>query len=142
MVYWTAHQAQAMNTHNGSVRLWIESQKCWIHLPQEIQKSYLGRSYGAGGGQRGVARRLSMDEPCLTLTTSPCQKRTERCHPLETRPLNVREYARIQTYPDDYVFSGSVASQYRQIGNSVPVSLAYHVASFIKRLLNANACVS
>ena len=115
---------------------------CWIHLPQEIQKSYLGRSYGAGGGQRGVARRLSMDEPCLTLTTSPCQKRTERCHPLETRPLNVREYARIQTYPDDYFFSGSLASQYRQIGNSVPVSLAYYVALSIKRLLNANACVS
>lgn len=115
---------------------------CWIHLPQEIQKSYLGRSYGAGGGQRGVARRLSMDEPCLTLTTSPCQKRTEKCHPLETRPLNVREYARIQTYPDDYFFSGSVASQYRQIGNSVPVSLAYHVALSIKKLLNANACVS
>jgi DNA (cytosine-5)-methyltransferase 1 len=69
-----------------------------------------------------------MDEPSLTLTTSPAQKQTERCHPTETRPLSVREYARIQTFPDYYKFAGSSAAQYKQIGNAVPVELAYHVA--------------
>lgn len=49
------------------------------------------------------------------------QKQTERCHPEETRPLTVREYARVQTFPDDWAFCGSVGSQYKQIGNAVPV---------------------
>lgn len=97
---------------------------CWIHLPVELQKAYLGKSYESGGGKRGILRRLSMDEPSLTLLCSPSQKQTERCHPLENRPLSVREYARIQTFPDDYSFYGSMSSQYKQIGNAIPVRLA------------------
>jgi DNA (cytosine-5)-methyltransferase 1 len=109
---------------------------CWVDLPADIQKAYMGeKGLAAGGGKRGMARRLSMNEQCLTLTTSPCQKQTERCHPLETRPLNVREYARIQTFPDSYTFSGSVAKQYMQIGNAVPVNLAYAMAKHIKEFL-------
>jgi DNA (cytosine-5)-methyltransferase 1 len=76
-----------------------------------------------------------MEEHCLTLTTSPCQKQTERCHPLETRPLNIREYARIQTFPDSYIFEGSVLNQYKQIGNAVPVKLAEAMANRIKSFL-------
>jgi len=109
---------------------------CWVDLPADIQKAYMGeKGLAAGGGKRGMARRLSMNEQCLTLTTSPCQKQTERCHPLETRPLNVREYARIQTFPDSYTFAGSVAKQYMQIGNAVPVNLAYAMAKHIKQFL-------
>jgi DNA (cytosine-5)-methyltransferase 1 len=108
---------------------------CWINLPVDIQKSYMGKGYESGGGKRGVARRLSMNEHCLTLTTSPCQKQTERCHPTETRPLNVREYARIQTFPDSYVFEGSVGNQYKQIGNAVPVKMAFAMGSRIKEFL-------
>jgi DNA (cytosine-5)-methyltransferase 1 len=77
-----------------------------------------------------------MNEHSLTLTTSPCQRQTERCHPLETRPLNVREYARIQTFPDTYVFEGGMGMQYKQIGNAVPVNLAYAMANQIKRFLS------
>lgn len=109
---------------------------CWVDLPEDIQKSYMGKSYHSGGGKRGIARRLSMDEPSLTLTTSPNQKQTERCHPTETRPLRVREYARIQTFPDDYAFSGSIAKQYKQIGNAVPVKLAYHLAMSLKPIVS------
>lgn len=96
----------------------------WVHLPEDIQKEYMGKSFYSGGGRRGMARRISWDEPCLTLTTSPCQKQTERCHPSETRPFTIREYARIQTFPDDWEFMGSVYSQYKQIGNAVPVKVA------------------
>jgi DNA (cytosine-5)-methyltransferase 1 len=71
-----------------------------------------------------MARRISWDEPCLTLTCAPAQKQTERCHPDETRPFTVREYARIQTFPDNWQFAGSLTSQYKQIGNAVPVNLA------------------
>lgn len=108
---------------------------CWVNLPEDIQKSYLGKSYHSGGGKRGMARRLSFDEPSLTLTTSPHQKQTERCHPVETRPLTVREYARIQTFPDNWKFVGSVSSQYKQIGNAVPVLLAEQVGVAVMRAL-------
>lgn len=101
---------------------------CWINLPLELQKEYLGASFYSGGGKRGMARRISWDEPSLTLTCSPSQKQTERCHPDETRPFTVREYARIQSFPDDWQFSGGIGSQYKQIGNAVPVELAYHIA--------------
>ena len=90
----------------------------------------------AGGGKRGIARRLAMTEPSLTLTTSPAQKQTERCHPLETRPLTVREYARIQTFPDSYEFKGGMGAQYKQIGNAVPVKLAKAMGEQLKQFLS------
>ena len=110
---------------------------CWVNLPPDIQASYMGAaSMAAGGGKRGIARRLAMTEPSLTLTTSPAQKQTERCHPLETRPLTVREYARIQTFPDSYEFKGGMGAQYKQIGNAVPVKLAKAMGEQIARFLS------
>lgn len=103
----------------------------WKDLPLDIQKSYLGGSFHLSGGKTGMARRLAWEEPSLTLTCSPAQKQTERCHPKETRPLTVREYARIQTFPDEWMFSGGTSSQYKQIGNAVPVNLGYHIGSAI-----------
>ncbi len=107
----------------------------WRDLPLELQKSYMMKSFYLGGGKTGIARRIAWDEPCLTLTCSPAQKQTERCHPEETRPFTVREYARIQTFPDDWEFEGSVSQQYKQIGNAVPVNLAYALGrSLVKTL--------
>lgn len=108
----------------------------WKNLPEDVQKEYMGGSYLLEGGKTGMARRLSLDEPSLTLTCSPAQKQTERCHPTETRPLTVREYARIQTFPDSWEFTGSIGSQYKQIGNAVPVNLAYAIGQSLIRLLN------
>lgn len=108
----------------------------WRDLPIEEQKAYMGGSFYLGGGKTGMARRLSMDEPSLTLVCSPAQKQTERCHPIETRPLNIREYARIQTFPDNWKFMGKMLDQYKQIGNAVPVNLAYALGRAIVRLLN------
>jgi DNA (cytosine-5)-methyltransferase 1 len=122
--------------HKAAVMKLVPQGGCWVDLPTNIQKTYMGeKGLAAGGGKRGIARRLAMNEYSLTLTTSPCQKQTERCHPIETRPLNVREYARIQTFPDSYVFEGSVGNQYKQIGNAVPVKLAYAMAKQIKNFL-------
>ncbi|MCX6791226.1 MAG: DNA (cytosine-5-)-methyltransferase, partial [Candidatus Gribaldobacteria bacterium] len=111
----------------------------WRDLSEELQKEYMGASYFMGGGKTGMARRLSWDEPSLTLTCSPAQKQTERCHPDETRPLSVREYARIQTFPDNWKFFGSVSQQYKQIGNAVPVNLGYHIGDMIIKMLNGEA---
>ena len=106
---------------------------CWVDLPEEVAKEYMGKSYYSGGGKRGMARRISWDEPCLTLTCSPSQKQTERCHPEETRPFTVREYARIQSFPDDWSFSGGKGDQYKQIGNAVPVEMARRVGIQLKK---------
>ncbi len=107
----------------------------WRDLPEKLQKEYMGKSYYMGGGKTGMARRLSWDEPSLTLTCSPAQKQTERCHPKETRPLNVREYARIQTFPDHWYFEGSTAARYKQIGNAVPVNLGFHIGRCVLAML-------
>jgi DNA (cytosine-5)-methyltransferase 1 len=107
----------------------------WRDLPLDLQKKYMMASFYMGGGKTGMARRLSWEEPSLTLTCAPAQKQTERCHPKETRPLTVREYARIQTFPDDWKFFGSMTSQYKQIGNAVPVNLGYHMGKCIIAIL-------
>lgn len=108
----------------------------WRDLPLDIQKEYMQKSFFLGGGKTGMARRISWEEPCLTLTCSPAQKQTERCHPEETRPFTVREYARIQTFPDEWKFAGSVTQQYKQIGNAVPVNLGKEIGHSIVRFLN------
>ncbi len=107
----------------------------WRDLPIDLQKEFMGASFYQTGGRTGMARRLSWDEPSLTLTCSPAQKQTERCHPSETRPLTVREYARIQSFPDNWIFSGSIGSKYKQIGNAVPVNLAYHIGRCVIAML-------
>ena len=109
----------------------------WRDLPFDIQKEYMGKSFYLGGGKTGMARRIGWDEPSLTLTCSPAQKQTERCHPDETRPFTVREYARIQTFPDDWKFAGSVSQQYKQIGNAVPCNLGQEVGYSIVKFLNS-----
>lgn len=107
----------------------------WRDIPEEIAKEYMKSCWNMGGGRTGILRRMSLDEPSLTVLTSPSQKQTDRCHPLESRPFTVRENARCQSFPDDWVFCGSIGAQYKQVGNAVPVNLAYDVALKIKEAL-------
>ncbi len=103
----------------------------WRDIDPEVAKSYMKSCWNMEGGRTGILRRMSMDEPSLTVLTSPSQKQTERCHPLEARPFTVRENARCQSFPDNWEFCGNVMSQYKQVGNAVPVNLAYEVAKQI-----------
>ncbi|MBL7701499.1 MAG: DNA (cytosine-5-)-methyltransferase [Ferruginibacter sp.] len=107
----------------------------WRDLPIEVQKEYMLQSFYLTGGKTGIARRISWDEPSLTLTCSPAQKQTERCHPDETRPFTIREYARIQTFPDNWEFAGSSTEQYKQIGNAVPVNLGKAIGTSVVKFL-------
>jgi len=122
--------------HKKKVLDLIPPKGYWRDLPLDIQKEYMQKSFYLGGGKTGMARRIGWDEPCLTLTCSPAQKQTERCHPEETRPFTVREYARIQTFPDTWKFTGSISQQYKQIGNAVPVNLAKEIGFSIVKFLN------
>ena len=123
--------------HKKAVLDLVPQKGYWRNLPLDIQKEYMGKSFYLGGGKTGIARRIGWDEPSLTLTCSPAQKQTERCHPEETRPFTVREYARIQTFPDDWEFTGSVSQQYKQIGNAVPCNLGEEMGYAIINFLNA-----
>jgi len=109
----------------------------WRDLPLDIQREYMGKSFYLSGGKTGMARRIGWDEPSLTLTCSPAQKQTERCHPDETRPFTIREYARIQTFPDEWKFAGSISQQYKQIGNAVPCNLGKELGYSIIKFLNS-----
>lgn len=93
----------------------------WKHLPINLQKEALGKSYYSGGGKTGFLRRLGWEKPSCTLVTHPAMPATDICHPECDRPLSIQEYKRIQQFPDDWVVCGSLIDQYRQIGNAVPV---------------------
>ena len=107
----------------------------WRDIDPNIAKEYMKSCWDMGGGRTGILRRLSLDEPSLAVLTSPSQKQTDRCHPLEARPFTVRENARCQTFPDEWEFLGNVGSQYKQVGNAVPVNLAYDVGVKIREAL-------
>lgn len=113
---------------------------CWRNIPEKIAKDYMKSCWNMGGGRTGILRRLSFDEPSLTVLTSPSQKQTDRCHPLEARPFTIRENARCQSFPDDWVFCGSMMQQYKQVGNAVPVNLAYEIAVKIREALENIKC--
>lgn len=123
--------------HKKDVLELVPPKGYWRDLPLDIQKDYMGKSFYLGGGKTGMARRIGWDEPSLTLTCRPAQKQTERCHPDETRPFTVREYACIQTFPDNWSFAGSVSQQYKQIGNAVPCNLGQEVGYSIVKFLNS-----
>lgn len=107
----------------------------WRDIPADIAKEYMKSCWNMGGGRTGILRRLSMEEPSLAVLTSPSQKQTDRCHPLEPRPFTVRENARCQSFPDEWEFCGTVGEQYKQVGNAVPVNLAYDIAVKIREAL-------
>ena len=86
-----------------------------LHL--ECHKNY--------NGHTDVYGRLAKNQPAAALSTRCISLSNGRFgHPTQDRAISVREAARLQTFPDDFVFQGSLNSMARQIGNAVPVKLA------------------
>lgn len=113
----------------------------WKDLPQEVIREAMGGAYESGGGKVGFYRRLSYAQPSPTITTAPAQKATMLCHPIQDRPLSVHEYARIQQFPEEWVFTGTTAAKYKQIGNAVPVGLAKAIGEAVIAVADKNAVV-
>lgn len=113
----------------------------WRDLPEEVIPVAMGGAYESGGGKVGFYRRLSYKQPSPTITTSPAQKATMLCHPSQDRPLSIKEYARIQQFPDDWKFPGTISAQYRQIGNAVPVGLAEAIGRAIISTANRTSTI-
>ena len=96
----------------------------WRDLPDEVAAGAMGeKSLRAGGGKTGFFRRLHWDRQSPTVTGKANRKGSAMCHPSESRPLSVHECARLQGFPDEWHITGSVAHQYTQVGNAVPVAL-------------------
>lgn len=112
----------------------------WKNIDPLIAKEYMKSCWYMEGGRTGILRRISLNEPSLTVLTSPAMKQTDRCHPLEVRPFSYRENARIQTFPDDWFFCGSLVEKYKQIGNAVPVNLAKEIGYCIYKALESVEC--
>lgn len=124
----------------GKYMEYIPAGGYWRDLPKKLQREALGGAYDPTGkknkgGRTGFYRRLSWGEPAPTLLTSPIFKGSVLAHPEENRPLSVREYAKIQGFPNDWEFVDHVATKYRLIGEAVPIPLGQILAIQIKKEL-------
>ena len=81
-------------------------------------------------------KRLTMGSPSWTVTSHLSRDGYMYIHPTQNRTISVREAARLQSFPDWFVFRGSRSAQFRQIGNAVPPLLAEQVALHLKRILS------
>ncbi len=113
----------------------------WHDLPKELIPEAMGGAFESGGGKVGFYRRLSYSQPSPTITTAPAQKATMLCHPTKDRPLSVREYARLQQFPENWHFVGTTAAKYKQIGNAVPVGLAKAIGEAVLATANKTAVI-
>ena len=111
----------------------------WRDLPPDVVQAAMGGAYTSGGGKVGFYRRLTYSQPAPTITTAPAQKATMLCHPTQDRPLSVKEYARLQQFPEGWIFSGTIAAKYKQIGNAVPVGLAKAIGQAVIATAEGNA---
>lgn len=114
----------------------------WRSLPDNLHEAALGGAYNSWGGRSGFLRRLSFDKPSPTITQSPASKATMLCHPVETRPLTLRECASIQGFPESWEFCGGLSSKYKQVGNATPVQLAEAIGTSIAKAGNKNKVAS
>ncbi|NBH27697.1 DNA cytosine methyltransferase [Lachnospiraceae bacterium] len=113
----------------------------WRDLPEDIKRIAMGGAYESGGGKVGFYRRLSYSQPSPTVVTSPVQKATMMCHPRANRPLSVHEYARIQQFPEEWIFVGTTSAKYKQIGNAVPIGLAEAIGRAIVATADKTAMI-
>ena len=79
--------------------------------------------------------KLKPDEVCKTITAHMKFDCNMYIHPYQARGLTPREAARVQSYPDDYVFLGSYTKTYMQVGNSVPPLMSRYIAEIIKKYI-------
>ena len=80
--------------------------------------------------------KLIPDRPCRTITAHLRMDCHSHIHPFQIRALTPREAARVQSFPDDYLFLGAYLKTYMQVGNAVPPMMARGIAAVIKKYLD------
>lgn len=126
----TNHQPPTHNEKAINMMKYIPTGKS-VWDVEDMPKEFMPTS-----GYGNTYARLNPNEPGMTITRNFSCISSSRCiHPYSNRGLTAREAARIQTYPDDYVFMGSKTDIHLQIGNSVPPILGEKIANTIKEML-------
>ncbi len=97
----------------------------WQDVPIELWDTQRNNRHSS------AYKRLSFDEPSITIDTG----HMNYFHPIENRTPTVRESARLQSFPDSFVFEGNQSEQLRQVGNAVPPLMARAIAKQILKLL-------
>ncbi|MHA1250580.1 MAG: DNA cytosine methyltransferase [Candidatus Helarchaeota archaeon] len=92
--------------------------------------------YGAGDKFSDKFKRINYNRPCHTILAHLEKDGYYYIHPKCDRTISVREAARLQSFPDHFIFCGPKSEQYKQIGNAVPPLLAYAIAKEIKKVLD------
>jgi DNA (cytosine-5)-methyltransferase 1 len=105
----------------------------WRDIPAELLPLGLQRAKRSDHTKR--YGRLHPDELCSTILTKCDPHWGSFFHPTQDRAISVREAARIQSFPDNYIFHGSLTEQFEQVGNAVPPLLAKAIGETIKKLI-------
>ena len=101
-------------------------------IPPNGGKEFLPKEHLTKSIYSGTWTRMRKDEQSVTITTRfDTPSSGKFTHPFLNRAITVREAARIQSFPDDFVFTGNKSSQMKQVGNAVPPRLAYAIAKVI-----------
>lgn len=98
----------------------------WSSIPEEMMANYADRTRC----HTGIYKRLSWDKPSVVIGNF---RKNMLIHPSADRGLSVREAARLQSFPDNFIFEGSIGLQQQQVGNAVPPLLAQEVFNTIVR---------
>lgn len=131
------HVAFKMGQRESLIASYIKEGGNWQDIPLTYSDTRLN-NIRATGGRTTYYGRLAWDKPSYTIATY-FNRVGNGCnlHPEQNRVMSNREAARFQSFPDDFIFQGSKASQYKQIGNAVPPLLARLVSSLIKPYLDS-----
>lgn len=102
------------------------------YLPKNLRFDVVWEELSEGRFRQAKLQRLDRNLPSPTILTS----RTTYYHPIEHRYLTPREAAACQSFPNDFIFTGSVTSQFRQIGNAVPPLMAIAIGEAVKKMIS------
>ena len=102
----------------------------WRAIPDSLMQNYADK----GRCHSGIYKRLRADQPSVVISN---YRKSMLIHPFEDRGISVREAARLQSFPDNFIFEGSLMNIQQQIGNAVPPLLAKAVFQQIVKLTEA-----
>ena len=102
------------------------------YLPKNLRFEVNWEELGEGRFRQAKLQRLDRNLPSATILTS----RTSYYHPVENRYLTPREAAACQSFPNEFIFTGSTTSQFRQIGNAVPPLMAMAIGESVKKMIS------
>ena len=103
----------------------------WQDIPSELMQNYSNTK----NMHSGIYKRLDPSQPSVVIAN---YRKSMLIHPYENRGLSLREAARLQSFPDDFIFQGTLSFQQQQVGNAVPPLLARAVAEQVKIAISKN----